>query len=91
MAVLERVPPGRGPRAAVLAVLAASAYGASDEWHQSFVPSRSAEVADWMTDTLGAGFMVAAYTASPRVRHGLETPARLFRRVLKRAEAAPLP
>ena len=32
----------------------ASAYGATDEWHQSFVPGRSADVHDWFADTAGA-------------------------------------
>lgn len=40
--------------AVVLAVLVASAYGASDEFHQSFVPNRTADVLDWVADTLGA-------------------------------------
>jgi VanZ family protein len=35
------------------AALLASAYGASDEWHQSFVPLRDASVRDWWTDLLG--------------------------------------
>jgi len=35
-------------------VLIASLYGASDELHQYFVPGRSAEVGDWIADTLGA-------------------------------------
>ncbi len=29
-------------------------YGASDEWHQSFVPGRSADVMDLLADALGA-------------------------------------
>lgn len=29
-------------------------YGASDEWHQSFVPGRDASPFDWLADTLGA-------------------------------------
>ena len=37
-----------------LAVLTASLYGASDEWHQSLVPNRSADAADWLADSLGA-------------------------------------
>jgi VanZ family protein len=41
-------------RALVLAVVLASAYGASDEVHQFFVPGRSADVRDWVADTLGA-------------------------------------
>ena len=32
----------------------ASAYGATDEWHQSFVPGRSADVHDWFADATGA-------------------------------------
>lgn len=36
------------------ALIFSSAYGASDEWHQSFVPGRLADAADWLADTLGA-------------------------------------
>jgi VanZ family protein len=32
----------------------ASGYGATDEWHQSFVPGRSADVRDWFADAAGA-------------------------------------
>jgi len=35
-------------------VLIASLYGISDEFHQSFVPGRTPDVADWLADTLGA-------------------------------------
>ena len=49
-------------RAAVLAALVASLYGASDEVHQSFVPERDADVRDWLADTIGgaAGAGLAA-------------------------------
>lgn len=40
--------------AAIAAMLFASLYGASDEWHQSFVGGRDADVMDWVADTLGA-------------------------------------
>jgi VanZ family protein len=43
------------------AFVATSAYGASDEWHQSFVPGRSPEVQDWLADTVGAGLGLIAY------------------------------
>ncbi len=35
-------------------------YGASDEWHQTFVPGRCATLADWVADVLGsiAGVLV---------------------------------
>jgi VanZ family protein len=42
----------RAAPAAVLTILIVSAYGASDEWHQLMVPMRSADVNDWLTDTL---------------------------------------
>ena len=32
----------------------ASLFGASDEFHQSFVPGRDTDVFDWVADTLGA-------------------------------------
>jgi len=36
------------------AAVIGSLYGATDEFHQWFVPHRSAEVADWVADTIGA-------------------------------------
>lgn len=41
-------------------VAAGVAYGASDEWHQSFVPGRDPSVGDWTADTLGVvlGYMI---------------------------------
>lgn len=52
----ERVTLGR----ALLAVALATAYGVTDEIHQSFVPGRQAEVADVVADALGAVAGVAA-------------------------------
>ncbi len=65
---------GRGPRAVWLALLATSLYGVSDEWHQSFVPGRSCEVADWMADTLGAVLALTLYAGWPWYRSRLEAP-----------------
>lgn len=46
---------GRSRGAALaLALLLCSAYGVSDEFHQSFVPGRTPDVVDWGVDTLGA-------------------------------------
>lgn len=42
------------PIAALLAILLTSAYGVTDEWHQSFVPGRHAGVDDWVADAIGA-------------------------------------
>lgn len=36
------------------AVVLASLYGASDEFHQLFVPTRSSDPMDWLVDTLAA-------------------------------------
>jgi len=45
--------------------LAISAFGALDELHQLFIPSRSAEVMDWVMDTVGSstGVSVLAWAA----------------------------
>jgi VanZ family protein len=52
----------------VAAVLLASAYGASDEYHQRFVPMRSSDVQDWMVDVFGSslGACGCLYVASRR-------------------------
>ena len=42
------------PGVAVAAVMIATAYGATDEFHQRFVAGRSAELADLRADALGA-------------------------------------
>jgi VanZ family protein len=41
-------------RAAIVALLVASAYAATDEWHQTFVEGRSGTPFDWLIDTAGA-------------------------------------
>ncbi|MCI7505222.1 MAG: VanZ family protein [Coriobacteriaceae bacterium] len=38
----------------LLALACASVYGAGDEFHQYFVPTRMCDPLDWLTDTLGA-------------------------------------
>lgn len=58
---------GRWP-AVGLTILIVSAYGASDEWHQSFVPMRSSDVQDWLTDTLAGAIGSLAYAVfQPRL------------------------
>jgi VanZ family protein len=55
-------------------LLAISAYGMSDEWHQSFVPGRSTSIADWIADTLGALTAVTLYRGWGAYRRLLEWP-----------------
>lgn len=53
---------GSGRLAAmVAAALLTSGYGLTDEWHQSFVPLRTADVHDWFADTLGAVVGISIY------------------------------
>lgn len=45
-------------RAALSGWLMAAAYGATDEFHQRFVPGRFAGADDWVADALGAALAV---------------------------------
>jgi len=55
-------------RTIIVAIFLASLYGASDEWHQSFTPRRTADVKDWFADTAGgaAGAIAFAGVAAAR-------------------------
>jgi len=37
----------------ILTILIGSLFGASDEFHQSFIPNRTTEFFDWVADTIG--------------------------------------
>jgi VanZ family protein len=58
--------PGRAVWIALAVVLAVSLFGAADEWHQQFIPGRSMEFFDWMSDTVGAtlGATIGVLTAA---------------------------
>ena len=43
---------------ALFSVTFCSLYGISDQWHQSFVEGLSADVADWMADTVDASLVM---------------------------------
>lgn len=45
-----------------------SAWGALDELHQLFIPDRSAEVGDWLADTVGASLGLLLGTQVMRSR-----------------------
>lgn len=59
-----------------VAFLAASVYGASDEWHQVYTSGRSADVHDWMADNLGAVIGLGAYVfmAKTGMIHACDRP-----------------
>ena len=59
-------------RAAVLAMILASAYGISDEIHQLFVPQRSCDPADWAVDTIAA-IIGSALVSAICTRHARRT------------------
>jgi VanZ family protein len=50
-------------RVAMLAVTIAVLYGASDEFHQSFVPSREMDARDLMADGVGAALAAVGFRA----------------------------
>ena len=47
----------------LLVILAVALYGATDEWHQSFVPGRSCEFGDWLADAAGGGLALLVGSA----------------------------
>ncbi len=54
---VKYVLPAWQTRWALLALLGTSTVAALDEWHQTFIPSRTGTVTDWLLDT-GAGFFM---------------------------------
>ncbi len=54
-------------RAAAAAVAFAAVYGITDEFHQWFVPGRTADVNDWVADCTGAATGVAVVWLIARV------------------------
>lgn len=62
----------RGFAAVAIAALLTSAFGAFDEYRQSFVPERSVEFDDWLADTAGAIVAVLVYAKWTFYRELLE-------------------
>ena len=60
LALWQTRPDTRWALLVAAAIGLASLYGASDEFHQLFVPGRLCDPADWLTDTLGAALGVGA-------------------------------
>ena len=69
------LPPRITLRDLLIGIAIAIAYGASDEFHQRFVPGRTADLADLYADTLGSAIALMACWAwgiiSSRSRHEL--------------------
>ncbi|HTO04683.1 MAG TPA: VanZ family protein [Opitutus sp.] len=70
-----------GRWAPLVALVIASLYGVTDEVHQSYVPGRSTEFADWLADTAGAAVAIFMYARWSRYRAWLEKPLRRKRRI----------
>ena len=63
---------------AVVAAVVASLYGAFDEWHQLYVPGRSADWFDVLADAIGAiaaGFCIWIFLMRRAARRRSETEA----------------
>jgi VanZ family protein len=57
-------------RVAVIAVVISTLYGASDELHQSFVPTRQADAMDLIADAIGASVAAGVLLARNRITGG---------------------
>ncbi|HET7586233.1 MAG TPA: VanZ family protein [Gemmatimonadaceae bacterium] len=66
--------PGAGWRLAALLFLVVALVGAADEWHQRFIPGRSADPHDWLADATGAATGIGLACAAAR-RRGAERPS----------------
>ena len=54
---------GALPRILLLTLISIAMFGAVDEWHQQFVPNRSADPADWVADVAGGALGMGAFAA----------------------------
>jgi VanZ family protein len=60
-------------KAAVISILISCVYGASDEFHQSFVPGRQSRVRDVVFDTIGASLgILILWNILPKVPKRLQ-------------------
>jgi VanZ family protein len=55
---------------AVVAIAISAAYGATDELHQFFVPTRCCDILDWTADVLGAITGAGLMSAASYLRRG---------------------
>ncbi len=57
-------------RVAVFSALAAACYGLTDEWHQIYVPGRTADLSDFLADCVGACLLAALFLYYHKRRYG---------------------
>jgi len=67
-ALILKEPPVKEGKAMVYSVLATIIYGATDEFHQFFVPGRTPEILDLVADAVGAMICVAIVLVVNRIR-----------------------
>ncbi|MBU1191454.1 MAG: VanZ family protein [Gammaproteobacteria bacterium] len=68
LGIMRPNPTGYSYNQVALATLMATVYGITDEWHQSYVPGRSADPLDLVADFLGALLATWAVRAFMRRR-----------------------
>jgi VanZ family protein len=62
-------------RPAIFAWLATASVAAMDEWHQTFIPSRTGTVRDFVLDSVaGLGFLLVSYFWLRRSSSSLDSP-----------------
>lgn len=64
--------------ALIFAIIISAVYGASDEFHQLFVPNRDCEFWDWLADLTGAAIMVLLIKFYLRRKWGMFKNPRSF-------------
>ena len=62
------------PSSAPMASVVALTYAATDEWHQSFVPGRTASIKDWLADAAGILVALIVLAAWDLLRRGRARP-----------------
>jgi VanZ family protein len=68
-AMRRRATPGAWrPSTVVATLLVIALFAFADEWHQEYIPGRSADPADWVADVLGASGGIVVGRWSLRIR-----------------------